>query len=160
MEYKIIDVKRGSEWSNSFGTFQSYTLVLENYGEPVGLNKKVPVSQEPQVGDILFGNVELKRNKAGNEYASFKAEKRPEGQVIPTTSSWSEDPNKQDSIHRSVALNDAALIFQGTGEPSSIILSMADDFYMWLKGDDKVDLNDTQALVDKVFPRDEEDHNE
>lgn len=159
MEYKIIDVKRGSEWSNSFGTFQSYTLVLEGYGEPVGLNKKVPVSQEPQVGDILFGNVELKRNKAGNEYASFKAEKRPEGQIV-LPNSWSESPDKQDSIHRSVALNDAALIFQGTGEPSDVVLELADAFYTWLKKEEKIDLNDAQPLVDKIFPKNEEDYSE
>jgi hypothetical protein len=151
MEYKILSIRRGTEWSNSYGTFQSYSLSLEGFGEPVGLNKKVPVADEPQVGDVLFGNIETRRNKTGSEYHSFKAEKRPDTVATPATSSWSELPDKQDSIHRSVALNDAAVVFQGTGENASVVLFYAEEFYQWLKG--------TQPLEDP-FPKDEENHDE
>lgn len=154
MEHKILSIKKGNEWTNSFGTFQSYTLSLEGHGEPVGLNKKVPVTNEPQVGDVLYGNIEVKTTKTGMEYSSFKAEKRPEGELPPANqvSSWSENPERQDAINRSVALNNATSIYHGTGGDITVdtndVTILADKFYAWLKGDPIVD----------PFPTDEEDH--
>lgn len=73
-EYRITGVKKGDQWESSYGTFQSYALALSGLGEPVQLNKKVPVNQEPSVGDVLTGTVEEKTSKAGKPYYRFKAE--------------------------------------------------------------------------------------
>jgi hypothetical protein len=77
-EYKITSIKKGNEWSSDYGTFQSYALAVEGIGEPVQLNKKVPVSQEPQVGDSLYGTMQELVSKAGKPYYRFKGEKRPD----------------------------------------------------------------------------------
>jgi len=73
-EYRITGVKKGDQWESSYGTFQSYALALDGLGEPVQLNKKVPVRQEPSIGDVLTGSVEEKTSKAGRPYYRFKAE--------------------------------------------------------------------------------------
>ena len=73
-EYRITGVKKGDQWESSYGQFQSYALALSGLGEPVQLNKKVPVNKEPEVGDVLTGTVEEKTSKAGRPYYKFKAE--------------------------------------------------------------------------------------
>lgn len=73
-EYRVLSVKKRDQWESSYGTFQTYALALSGLGEPVQLNKKVPVKQEPQVGDVLTGTVEEKTSKTGRPYYKFKAE--------------------------------------------------------------------------------------
>lgn len=73
-EYRITSIKKGDQWTSDYGTFQSYALALNGIGEPVQLNKKVPVKQEPAVGDVLHGTLEEKTSKTGRPYYKFKAE--------------------------------------------------------------------------------------
>lgn len=77
-DYLIKAIKKQDEWESSYGKMQSYALVLEGVGEPVKLNKKVPVEKEPQIGDSLFGIVEEKKNRTGGIYLQFKTERRLE----------------------------------------------------------------------------------
>jgi len=72
--YKIKEVKRGNTWtSTQGGEMQSYALILEGVGEPVQLNKKMPVKAEPQIGDELFGALE-EQERNGRVYYKFKVD--------------------------------------------------------------------------------------
>lgn len=75
-EYRITGVKKGDTWySEQYKKeFQTYALALSGLGEPVKLNKVVPVNKEPQVGDVLNGSVEEKTSKNGRPYYQFKVE--------------------------------------------------------------------------------------
>jgi len=131
MEYKIVDVKAGNTWSSGYGEMQSYTLSLEGISEPVVMNKKVPVKQEPKTGETLFGKLEEKTNQKGNVYMKFTAEKPPESTGQAQTSNWQESPEKQQSINRAVALNNA-VITSGVTEDVAKVLEIADAYFGWL----------------------------
>ena len=134
MEYEIVDVKKGNVWSSGYGEMQSYTISLKGISEPVVLNKKVPVKQEPHVGELLYGTLEEKTNQKGNVYMKFSAEKRPESTGQAQGSNWHESPEKQESVNRAVALKAACVIYQGTSMevPHETITGLADSFYSWL----------------------------
>lgn len=90
MEYTIKQVKTNDIWSNNYGEFQSYALVLEGIGEPVSMNKKVPVENPPKIGDKLFGKLEMMSAKSGRNYYKFKTETRPEQSEKPSEEYWEE----------------------------------------------------------------------
>ena len=71
--YKIQSVKKTNTWESTFGEMQSYALALEGVGEPVQLNKKVPVKAEPQEGDELFGTLE-EQERNGRTFYKIKLE--------------------------------------------------------------------------------------
>lgn len=83
-DYTIRSIKKNDQWSNEHGTFQSYAIAFEGIGEPVSMNKKVPVAQEPQPGDVLYGSLELKMGKSGRTYYKFNSEKKPDEQTYHT----------------------------------------------------------------------------
>ena len=150
MEYEITDVKAGNQWASPYGDMQSYTLVLKGVGEPVVLNKKVPVKQEPKVGETLFGTLEEKTNAKGNVYMKFTAQKPPEATGHAQTSNWHESPEKQQSINRAVALNNA-VVTSGVTDDVAKVLEIADAYFSWLtgeevkediKGEDSISLSD------------------
>ena len=136
MEYEIVDVKKGNQWSSGYGEMQSYTISLKGVSEPVVLNKKVPVKQEPHVGELLYGSLEEKTNQKGNVYMKFSAEKRPEAAGQAQTSNWHESPEKQQSINRAVALNNA-VITSGVTEDYKTVIAIADIYLTWLSGEVK-----------------------
>ena len=136
MEYKIKDVKAGNIWSSGYGEMQSYTLVIDGVGEPVVLNKKVPVKQEPKVGDTLFGTLEEKTNGKGNVYMKFTAQKPPEATGQAQSSNWHESPEKQQSINRAVALNNA-VVTSGVTDDVAKVLEIAGAYFGWLTNEVK-----------------------
>lgn len=141
-EYKIKQVyKDKNTWSNSFGEFQGYTLVLDGVGEPVSMNKKMPVTSEPEVGQTLYGTVEIGTSANGRSYHKFKSEKRPE--APQTSHSYQKSPEQADSIYRSVALQQAVAHFAGTDVNEYVVLGVAYAFYGWLS-------NPTKAGVEVV----------
>lgn len=77
-EYKVVSVKQSGVWKSPYGEMIGYSLALEGMSEPVLLNKKMPVSREPEVGDTLYGVVEEKTNAKGNAYNKFTAKPRPD----------------------------------------------------------------------------------
>lgn len=77
-EFTIRDIKKTGTWKNSYGEYQSYGMALEGVGEPVKLNKLIPVQDEPKKGDLLYGGLVLEKAKDGREYYRFKSEARPE----------------------------------------------------------------------------------
>jgi len=68
--YTIKSVKKGKTWPSDYGEMQSYALDL-GVGEPVQLNKKVPVKQEPQVGEEVSGTLE-EQERNGRVYYKIK----------------------------------------------------------------------------------------
>jgi hypothetical protein len=132
--YVIKSVKKGNEWQNSYGTFQSYGLVLDGVGEPVQLSKKVPVNQEPAVGDELYGSLELMTSAKGTNYYKFKSEQRPEApsEAKSTSTGYQKLGQDPDGMYRCNALNNATSA-SGPEASKEHILDMAEDFYQWLK---------------------------
>lgn len=108
-EYTITQIKKNDTWKNNYGEFQSYSLALQGFGEAVSLNKKVPVSQEPQVGDVIYGSLELATGKSGRDYYKFKAEQRMDNQNdSPSPSQKPVDwDNRQNSIKAQFAIKTA-----------------------------------------------------
>lgn len=76
--YTIKSVKKGNTWESSYGQMQSYALALDGVGEPVQLNKKVPVKTEPQVGDELHGTLE-EQERGGRTYYKIKLDQQQSG---------------------------------------------------------------------------------
>jgi hypothetical protein len=110
---------------------------VEGIGEPVNMNKVVPVRDEPQVGEMLYGTVELMTSKKGTSYYKFKAEKEPDdAQPVksPAQSSYVPQESKDESIARAVALKAAVERHAYGGEVfDNQILDTADTFLAWLQ---------------------------
>lgn len=142
MEYTIKSVKKGNTWNSPYGDMQSYTLSLDGVGEPVVLNKKVPVKQEPKEGETLYGTLEEKTNQKGNVYMKFTAVKPPEATGAAQTSNWHESPEKQQSINRAVALNNA-VITSGVTDDVEKVLEIAGAYFAWLTNEkEMLEVND------------------
>jgi len=146
MEYKIIDVKQGNQWESPYGVMQSYTIALEGVSEPVVLNKKCPVKHEPKTGETLFGTLEEKTNAKGNVYMKFTAQKPPEATGQAQSSNWHESPEKQQSINRAVALNNAVLYAPIEKATVDQTLQVANVFYAWLT--DTAEVKDVKEVLD------------
>ena len=119
MEYTIKQVKTNDVWSNSYGEFQSYALVLEGIGEPVSMNKKAPVSNPPKAGDKIFGTLEEVNAKNGRSFYKFKAEK-PQG-VAPSTDKPTEEywEDKNSAIKAQWAIGQAVRVAVAINEPEA-----------------------------------------
>lgn len=106
-DYKIKDVKKNEVWSNDYGQFQSYALSLEGVGEPVSLNRKIPIKEEPVIGSTIYGSLELMTSKSGRTYYKFKTEKKDEPtyqKVEQNDEYWQE---RNDSIKAQFAIKAA-----------------------------------------------------
>lgn len=77
--YTVRDVRKTDQWDSQYGTFQTYALALEGIGEPVKLNKKVPVKDEPAKGGTLYGTIEEKSTRNGSTYRQLKLERPDTG---------------------------------------------------------------------------------
>lgn len=137
-DYKVLDFKKGT-WQDDFGNYWC-DMALEGVGEPVRIAVKDPT--EFHNGMTLYGSLETKQNKNGSEYLKFKREKNEEAPEAPATpaKSWQpESPERQENISRSVALNNAAAVFQGSGVEADDVLKVADKFYGWLRATNTVE---------------------
>lgn len=76
-EYIIASVKKQKEWSDSYGTYQGYALALKGIGEPVSLNKTVPVMSDPQIGEKIYGNLIQEKATNGRLYYRFQLVRKP-----------------------------------------------------------------------------------
>jgi hypothetical protein len=66
-DYKLLKAEPKEVWSNDYGTFQCYELILDNYGSPVTLNRKlkdgeVPADKVPEAEQTL--HLEINGTKA------------------------------------------------------------------------------------------------
>jgi hypothetical protein len=130
-DYTIQDVKKGNLFNTGYGDMQGYTVALSGVSEPVMLNKKAPVSKDPSVGDIIYGEVEVKTNSKGQSYQKFTGQTRPEATEIAEAKQqhWSENPEKQDSINN-------AVVYASTEKLTvADTLNVAEQFLKWLRGE-------------------------
>lgn len=108
-EYTIKDVKKSGTWKNSYGEYQSYALAITGIGEPVKMDKIIPVNREPEVGDVLYGHLEEQRSTTDKRiYYKFRSEPKPE------------DDKRQASIQSQFAIKTAVEVWIAQGcEPTA-----------------------------------------
>jgi hypothetical protein len=77
-EYVIKSLKKkNGVWKNSYGQYQDYALQLQGIGEPVKLSLPLPIVEDPEVGDRLYGRLYDESGDGGHRYHVLKLEKRP-----------------------------------------------------------------------------------
>ena len=116
---------------------------------------------EPEVGKKYYGHLQ----KTSGTSIRFKTDKEPEGQAPKEAISNFESVDKQSSVNRAVALKAAAVVSPMLKiNIAEDVLMIADVFYTWLKNESNEAPKATEEVrdevVDKIFPRDEEDYNE
>lgn len=134
-EYKVTAFKAG-DFKDNFGNTWC-EAVFEGVGEPVRWVLKDP--SKISVGDVVFGHIEEAISKAGKPYNRFKTDKRDDYAPPKDSKAWVESDEKQKSIARSVALNNAVAFYSGKPDIKyTHVLETADKFLEWLtKSDDE-----------------------
>jgi hypothetical protein len=133
-EYIITSFKP-SDFKDNYGNSWC-EVAFEGMSEPARWVVKDP--SRIKVGDVVYGHIEDATSRAGKPYNRFKIDQREDNQSSPQKAStgYSESPEKQDSIYRSVALNNAAVVYGGVSKLLiGEILQTADKFYLWLKNE-------------------------
>lgn len=128
--------------------------IFEGLGEPVKWVVKDP--SKIVVGQSYYGEMREMTSQAGKAYVRFYRKERPDGEPVPANDSSNfESVDKQDSIIRQSALKAAVNYSSESNQLTTDgVLKTADTFYAWLKNET------TTAVVDKVFPKDEEDRDD
>lgn len=137
--------------TDQYGTW--FTVVWTDDVEKVIWQTKTP----PEVGKTYWGWLE---KTTSGKSIKFKWDKlnTPQGDMAGPTSvskpqgGWTESPDKQDSINRAVALNNAANVFMGHGEGADpfMIQELANKFYFWLSQTDKGNVDKILGDTDNV----------
>lgn len=117
--------------------------------------------EAPTEGKKYFGHFEL--TKSGKAYR-FKKDTVPENELAPAEAndkqaSYEENPDKQNSINRAVALNNAvallapamALQTEITANTLSEVLNAADNFFTWLQNDVPEVQDEGAETVRRIF---------
>lgn len=131
--FKVVDASVIEEWdADEYGN-QWYAVRFEGEAETfLWLAKNEPVD-----GKEYYGHIEPTKSGKRLRFKTDKMPDKPKAAATGSAGGFSrESPEIQESINRSVALNDAALVFQGQGISKAgdvdNILGLADDFYAWL----------------------------
>ena len=133
-----ISVFKPTDYKDTYGNYWC-EVAFEGESEPARWSMKPESVEKYKPGVSVYGHIEEATSKAGKPYNRFKTDQRPEGTQAPQsgskpqTSSW-DNPERQDAISRSVALNNTATIYQGVGDKANVVemLALADQFYAWL----------------------------
>ena len=114
-EYKITNVQKRKEWSNSYGVFQDYALQLDGVDGWVSKSQK-PDSREPQVGQNIYGSINT-TTQGENTFYKFKSEKNPNFGGSNHSSSPASSANKEDIDYIIMMLEELTLRRQSPDEP-------------------------------------------
>lgn len=122
-----------NEWLNQKLTTTQYGIYYNVQFEGDAETYFLQAKTAPVVGDKLYGHIE--QSKTGKSLR-FKKDKLEEPQNAPYSpvTGYAETPDKQNSIYKSVALNNAAILY-AQSEDKSNVLSKADEFLDWLTSD-------------------------
>ena len=136
------------DWNGPSGTIYYFDLVVESNN---GLNEvgqigvKDMKSPKIAVGATLHYTVEERTGPTGKKSTNFKMQNpmqypgttaAPSGAVNSSSNYRKESPDVQNSISRSVALNNAVLFCKETkGSKPGDVLDTAEIFLAWLKGE-------------------------
>lgn len=134
MEYKIAAVsEKVDTWTSSYGEMKTYYVKFEGQAEAIKINQK-PDTPAPEVGQTLTGDIV--EDKFGKK---FKKAAKP-GFTASTGNANLTMNNKpdHDSMYRCNALNNAVAWCSAVkqGDQSDVTM-IANDFYTWLKGENK-----------------------
>lgn len=109
-----------------------YSVVMEGDAETFMWLAK----NEPEEGKKYYGHLE--KTKSGKRLR-FKTDKVPDNESVPKEAKSNfESVEKQDSINKSVSLNNAVLYAQVNGDDVDTVLGNADIFLLWLKAEPAV----------------------
>lgn len=101
-EYIVTSVKKAGKSKGGYGEYQSYALALKGIGEPVKLTRSLPIIEDPEEGDHLYGRLVELKGTNNRTYYELKLEPRS-----------SDDLRKLD-IHAQVALKLAVDVWLNT----------------------------------------------
>jgi hypothetical protein len=131
-------------WDGPSGTIYYFDLVLEN-GEVGQVGVKDMNSPKIQVGATLHYTVEERTGPTGKKSTNFKMQNpmqypgttaAPSGAGNSSSNYRKESPDVQNSISKSVALNNAVLFCkEQKGSKPGDVLDTAEIFLAWLKGE-------------------------
>jgi hypothetical protein len=129
-------------WNSSNGDIHYFDIVLEN-GEVGQVGVKDMNSPKIQVGATIHYTAEERTGPTGRKTTNFKLQNpmqysgpssAPSGAANSATNYRKESPDVQNSISRSVALNNAVLFCKETkGAKPGDVLDTAEIFLAWLK---------------------------
>lgn len=118
----------GEPWSSPDGKVTIWNVKLE---DPSG-EQAMYSTMSKAIGQVGFsGDLELYTNAKGKDYIRQAPKEEVAEAVSP--SSWHESPEKQNSINRAVALNNAVATGGPLAETTAVLL-IADKYYAWLSG--------------------------
>ena len=131
-------------WNGPSGEIHYFDLVLEN-GEIGQIGVKDMNSPKIAVGATLHYTVEERTGPTGRKSTNFKLQNpmqysgttaAPSGAVNSSSNYRKESPDVQNSISKSVALNNAVLFCkEQKGSKPGDVLDTAEIFLAWLKGE-------------------------
>ena len=133
-------------WHGPSGTIYYFDLVLEN-GEVGQVGVKDMNSPKIQVGATIHYTSEERTGPTGRKSTNFKLQNpnpfngggssaAPSGAVNSAVNYRKESPEVQNSISKSVALNNAVLFLKDVkGSKPGDVLDTAEIFLAWLKGE-------------------------
>ena len=132
-------------WNGPSGEIHYFDLVLEN-GEIGQIGVKDMNSPKIQVGATLHYTVEERTGPTGKKSTNFKMQNPMQysgttaaqsGAVNSSSNYRKESPDVQNSISKSVALNNAVLFCkEQKGSKPGDVLDTAEIFLAWLKGEE------------------------
>jgi hypothetical protein len=135
------------EWNGPSGTIYYFDLIVENNGvNEVGqVGVKDMQSPKIQVGATIHYTSEERTGPTGRKSTNFKLQNpmqysgpssAPSGAVNSAVNYRKESPDVQNSISKSVALNNAVLFCKERGCKPGDVLDTAEIFLAWLKGEE------------------------
>lgn len=110
-----------------------YSVQFEGNAETYNWQAK----NQPETGKAYWGQLELAKSGKSTKFKKLKEEDAPSSQPANSSSNF-ETVDKQDSINRAVALNNAALFWSNQPDAhtsTDMITQLADLFLSWLKNE-------------------------
>jgi len=148
------------DWNGPSGTIYYFDLVLEN-GEVGQVGVKDMQSPKIAVGATIHYTAEERTGPTGRKSTNFKLQNpmpyanssTPRGAANSAPNYRKESPEVQNSISRSVALNNAVLFCkEQKGAKASDVIETAEIFLAWLKEESMVEI---KAVVSNETSDDE-----
>jgi hypothetical protein len=148
------------DWNGPSGTIYYFDLVLEN-GEVGQVGVKDMQSPKIAVGATIHYTSEERTGPTGRKSTNFKLQNpmpyanssTPRGAANSAPNYRKESPDVQNSISRSVALNNAVLFCkEQKGAKASDVIETAEIFLAWLKEESMVEI---KAVVSNETADDE-----
>jgi hypothetical protein len=131
-DWTIKSLRTGNVWhSDKYNKdYQSYSAALDGIGEPVQINKQLPMRQEPKIGDTIYGYLTEETGKEGRIYYKFHPKtkqdfRNPQTSFVPTEKKeW--QPRDDDAIRAQWAIGQAVQVYTAQISAKEADLSSAD----------------------------------